>query len=456
MATLLSFLIGLVALAFMITVHEAGHFFMARLLKIEVEVFAIGFGKAIKRWTGGKTEIRINIFPLGGYCRLKGSDDLKEALERGDSYLKEPQEGSLFKAHPLKRIATYLGGPLFNLILALLLFILFFTLPSIGYDDSNQVVITSDYPTLFGLSGNERVASQEAGMASGDRIIKIDVVETPTFYAIQNELNRKKRGAIVEFTLLRNQQELTVATRGEWEPTLGKALFGISVYLSNRVAEVDPLSPEALASLQVGDKIVEVGGVRVNNALDFLELLAHHPFPVDLKVVSPKGEERLVTYQPLLDDNGSVTVGFTFERNTIKHPGHSLFESIKLGAIEMTYTIKETLLLFPKLFKGVFKMDEVVGGPLRISYIIGESRRSGFATLVRLLALVSASLTVANLLPLPGLDGGAILLNFIEMIRGRGLSVRLYVRTQAVGLVILALLMLFVIMGDLRFLFLGG
>ncbi|NLA91978.1 MAG: RIP metalloprotease RseP, partial [Spirochaetales bacterium] len=338
MATLLSFVIGLIALAFMITVHEAGHFFMARLLKIEVEVFAIGFGKAIKRWQGGKTEIRLNIFPLGGYCRLKGSEDLKEALDRGDSYLKDPEEGSLFKAHPLKRIAIYLGGPLFNIILALLLFILFFTLPSLGYDDSNQIVITSDYPTLFALSGDERVASKEAGMASGDRIIKIDGVETPTFYAIQNELNRKKEGSVVEFTLERNRQEFTLATRGEWEPSVGKVLFGISVYLSNVVSEVDPLSPEALASLEVGDKIVEAGGVAVNNALDFLEYLAQQASPVVLKVVAPDGEERLVTYQPLVDETGSVQVGFTFRRDTVRYPGRPLFESIKMGAIEGAYT----------------------------------------------------------------------------------------------------------------------
>ena len=75
----------------------------------------------------------------------------------------------------------------------------------------------------------------------------------------------------------------------------------------------------------------------------------------------------------------------------------------------------------------------MVGGPIRISYIIGESRRSGFSSLVHLLALVSASLAIANLLPLPGLDGGAIILNLIELIRGRSLSVRLYVKTQAVG-----------------------
>lgn len=456
MATLLSLLIGLLALALMITIHEAGHFVMASLLKIEVEVFAIGFGKAIKKWQQGRTEIRLNIFPLGGYCRLKGADDLKEALDRGDNYLQDAQEGSLFKAHPFKRILTYLGGPLFNLLFALLLFILFFTLPSLGYNDSNQIVISSDYPTLFGLSGLERVASAEAGMQSGDIIIKIDGVATPDFYTIQKELNKKRVDQVVQFTILRQGEEITISSTGEWDEGAGKVLFGISVFLSNLVIEVDPLSPEALASLMAGDRIVEVGGVSVTNALDFLEALTHQAAPLRLKVVASDGLVREISYNPLVDDQGRINVGFTFERHLVKHPGRPLKEAIKLGFEEEVHSIKETFLLFPKLFKGVFKLDEVVGGPIRISYIIGESRRSGLSALVRLLALVSASLAIANLLPLPGLDGGAIILNLLEMIRGRGLSVRLYVKTQAVGLVILALLMVFVILGDFRFLFLGG
>ncbi len=456
MATLLSLLIGLLALALMITIHEAGHFVMARLLKIEVEVFAIGFGKALKKWQSGRTEIRFNIFPLGGYCRLKGADELKEALDRGDDYLKGAQEGSLFKAHPFKRILTYLGGPLFNLLFALLLFILFFALPSLGWDDSNQVVVSSDYPTLFGLSGDERVAAEEAGILTGDTIVKIDGVETPDFYTIQTELSKKRVEEVVEFTLLRQGEEIKRTTSGEWDEAAGKVLFGVSVFLSNRVAEVDPLSPEALASLTPGDQIVEIEGVTVTNALDFLEELTHQEAPIILKVEDIGGNIREITYNPQIDSQGLIKVGFTFERNQVKQPGSPLWKAIKMGFLEEYHSIKETLLLFPKIFKGAFKFDEVVGGPIRISYIIGESRRSGFSSLVHLLALVSASLAIANLLPLPGLDGGAIILNLIELIRGRSLSVRLYVKTQAVGLIILVLLMVFVILGDFRFLFLGG
>jgi regulator of sigma E protease len=116
----------------------------------------------------------------------------------------------------------------------------------------------------------------------------------------------------------------------------------------------------------------------------------------------------------------------------------------------------DTFLLIPKLFSGAFAMDEVVAGPLRISYVIGEMRNAGIRAILHLLAMVSISLAAANLLPIPGLDGGSILLSILEILRRKPVSPRIYVRFQSVGLLFLFLLMLFVVAGDLRFFFLGS
>ncbi len=455
MSGLLSFLIGLLALAFMISVHEAGHFVMARLTKIEVEVFAIGFGKALKKWHHKETEIRLNLFPLGGYCRLKGSEELKEALDRGDKYLKGTHPGSLFAAPPWKRILTYLAGPLFNIILAFLFFTLFFSLPALSYADPNKIVVTADYPTVFNLTGGEPNAAQEGGILTGDIILKIDGVTTADFYAIHTELSSKKKGADVEFTLLREGNELTVTTPGYWDATEKRTLFGISSYLSNVVGFVDPLSTEAVNALEVGDTIIAAQGLSVENALDLVAILHTKPSLIELTVQKQDKDVKTIRYSPLIDEGGNIKLGFSLQRNLIKRPGLPLFKSFLKALEEELFVLKETVLLFPKMLRGAFKFDEVVGGPLRISFLIGESRQGGLSALIHLLALISASLAVANLLPLPGLDGGAIILNLVELLRGKSLPLRFYMRSQAVGFIILALLMFFVILGDLRFL-LGG
>ena len=127
MGSLFSFAIGLALIAIMITVHETGHFLAAKAVEVTVETFAIGWGKAVKRWYSKGVEYRINIFPLGGYCQLKGGDS--------------NEAGSLFAVSPLKRIVVFLAGPLFNILLAILILTPFFML---NYEEAvfpNKIVI---------------------------------------------------------------------------------------------------------------------------------------------------------------------------------------------------------------------------------------------------------------------------------------------------------------------------
>ena len=106
----------------MVSIHELGHFLAAKASSITVEVFAYGWGKPLRTWRRGETEFRINMFPIGGYCRLKGADDLGRALANGNNEFTHIEQGSLFAAPPLKRIFTYIAGPLANLIFAFIIF----------------------------------------------------------------------------------------------------------------------------------------------------------------------------------------------------------------------------------------------------------------------------------------------------------------------------------------------
>ncbi|MEA4860467.1 MAG: site-2 protease family protein, partial [Sphaerochaeta sp.] len=123
-AILMKYLIGLVGITVVVVIHEIGHLLAARANGIEVEVFSFGLGPKLwgKRVKG--TEFRLSLFPLGGYCRLKGSDDLSQALIHRQRSFTHTEEGSLFSVHPLKRAFTYLSGPIVNLLFSLLIFAL--------------------------------------------------------------------------------------------------------------------------------------------------------------------------------------------------------------------------------------------------------------------------------------------------------------------------------------------
>ena len=456
MSGLFSFLIGFFAIALMVTVHETGHFFAARMVGITVETFAIGWGRALKRWRSGGVEYRINLFPLGGYCKLKGSEDLRRSLDEGGIRFEEIEAGSLFYVPPVKRIITYLAGPLANLMFATLIFIPFFALDHEVAVFPNKIVLTSDYPAIFETDNSQPHAARDGGLQSGDVVIKVGDVPTVDFSGIQQQLARQETGVPTSFTVRRGTRELRFEVLGVERFDTGKPFFGISYYLEPIVGMVDQLSPEAVAGLVAGDRITAAQGIAVDTTWDLLEAVSENPQIVVLEVLDPSGDRRELRFSPHRDNEGSIKLSFAFSRKIEQREGLTLPESFTSAVIETVNTSIETLMILPRLLGGGFALNEVVAGPLRISYVIGETRNAGLRALLHLMAMVSVSLAAANLLPIPGLDGGAILLSLLEMIRGKTVSPRMYVRFQSLGFAFLMVLMVMVVAGDLRFIFSGS
>lgn len=452
----ISFLIGFLSIALMVTIHETGHFVFARLSGITVEVFAIGWGKAIKRWTIRGVEYRINIFPLGGYCKLKGTDDLQRSLHAGGKSFTSMEEGSLFAVSPTRRIMTYLGGPLFNLLFAVLIFIPFFTLGYEAVSNPNRIVVTSDYPKTFAIETANPHAAELSGMKTGDIVIGIEDESIKNFSQLQSILSRQKSGSPTTFTVEREGAILTFDIIGTLDEQTDRILFGISTYIEPKIAFITPLSPESMTALAEGDLIQKAQGQVVKNTFDLLEILSDNPSWIELQVLHDNGTQDTIQYSPTRTIDGKISFGFGFER-TLEHvSGQPIGQAIWSSFTQTGVSVVDTFLLIPKLFSGAFAMDEVVAGPLRISYVIGEMRNAGLRAILHLLAMVSISLAAANLLPIPGLDGGSILLSMLEILRRKPVSPRIYVRFQSVGLLFLFLLMVFVVAGDLRFFFLGS
>lgn len=455
MSQITSFLIGFLSIALMVTVHETGHFLVARMVGITVETFAIGWGKALKKWRKNGVEYRINIFPLGGYCKLKGSEDLRKALDVGDTSFTGMEKGSLFAVPPHRRILAYLAGPLFNLIFAMLLFIPFFALDHEVATLPNRIVLTSDYPQVFSIDADSPHAARDGQLRMGDVVIAIDGTEITEFADIQSSIATLKADRTARFTVMRDGAQLSFDITGIVDEETGRLFFGLSYFLKPVIGFVDPVSPEAISGLQIGDRIVQAQGTAVQNTMDLIEILVDNPPEITLDVLRDEGEYITVRYSPNRTPDGNITFGFSFARNVIWRDGMSWGRSVMESAKETAKGLWDTITLIPRMFSGAFEFDEMVAGPLRISYVIGEMRNAGLRALLHLLAMVSVSLATANLLPIPGLDGGFVLLSVIEMIRGKSVSPRMYVRFQSVGVTLLLVLMLFVIAGDLRFLFSG-
>ncbi|MGI6466572.1 MAG: RIP metalloprotease RseP [Sphaerochaetaceae bacterium] len=428
-ASIISFIIGIFVIALMITVHESGHFLAARLVNVKVKTFAIGFGKAIKKWRSNGVEYRLNIFPLGGYCQIASEG-----------------ENSLFAVNPFKRIVVYIAGAFFNLIFAFVVFTPFFMMNYTTISYPNQIVVAQDYPTLFGPNNNA------TNFKTGDTIISIDGNKVNDFEEIESLLSKNKN-EVVEFVVIRDNKELKFSQKGIYNKELNKILFGVSYYLEPVVGDIDPNGIEALFNLEIGDRIISFNNYEINNSFDFLTVLATNPSSINLVVQKSSNQIKEISFTPLRDPNGNIELRFDFDKEFKQLKGQNIFSSIKSALVETSKQFIETFKLIFSLFSTKSDVDNSVAGPIRISYIIGSMRTSGIRAILHVTALVSISLAAANCLPLPGLDGGHILLNIVELIRGKRLPMSLYLNFQKVGLVILLLLMIFVVSTDLKFLF---
>lgn len=458
MSGLLSFVIGFMSIALMVTIHETGHFVVARLSGITVEVFAIGWGKPIKRWRSKGIEYRINMFPLGGYCRIKGAEDLRRSLDSGNDTVTQAEPGSLFSVSPLRRIPTFFAGSLFNLMFALILFIPFLTLDSTRFADPNQIVISSDYPRVFGTIPGEPNPAYKAGLRTGDVILAVQGEPISHFNALQSILAERPADTETTFTFSRNGTVQEVAVIPAYDTMQKRSVFGVATYIEPVIATILPDSIESTTPLQEGDRILRVGDRRTDHTVAVMDALLSYEAQEEITftVRSSDGTEREIRYTPEVNERGNSVFNFSFVRPTEVVPGLPFGRAL-VGASKETFNaVRDTLQLVPMLFSGTGELRDSVAGPLRISYVIGEMRNAGIRAVLHLLAMVSISLSVVNLLPIPGLDGGTILLTLIEAVRGRPISSKWYVRYQSIGVAFLMILVFFVMSGDIRFFLLGG
>jgi regulator of sigma E protease len=436
-------LLGIVlVLGVMILVHEWGHFIVARLFGVRVDVFSIGFGPRLFGWKRGATDYRVSALPLGGYVRMAGQD-----LTEIDSGEKGPTGApdEVMSKPRWQRALISFAGPAVNLLMPLLLLGGFFWIRGYPYQKylEKPAVIAS-------ISEKDPLAKE--GIVPGDTIVEVNGVATPNWEAAENALAKAAQDPSVQVAVQHSGvvKKIDIKTAGQ------ARLEDLRWYMPDMavVAEVVPGKPAAKAGLRTDDVLVSVGGTKVTNQAMFIDLIQKtHGAPQDVLV---ERGGKLLTFKVQPEPNGEkgedgqpiYKVGVSI----VPKPDWSFrkqgFRSAVVKAGETTWNWTVDLIgVLGKLFSGRLSVKQL-SGVVGIAYQAGRAVQEGSFAVVSLMAVISVNLGILNLLPIPILDGGHILLLSIEGIRRRDLSLAFKERFIQVGLVFLLLLFAIVMYND--------
>jgi len=430
----------LVVLGIMVLVHEFGHFAVAKLCGVRVEVFSIGFGKRLFGFKRGDTDYRISLLPLGGYVKMTGENPNEE--HTGD-----PGE---FSNHPRwQRILIGFAGPAANFILA-------FALMTGFYMMHDEVPL---YPSMAAVPDfvPQNTLAAQAGIQAGDRIVMFDGTANPTWeqLRIRALINMNQTVPIV---LDRNGTRIDTQLRIE-NKDRGDDFDMPDLGLLPRVQEtplvvkaIEPNMPALKAGLLPGDKILSVNGMELHSVYAVLAYLQQDAGkPVVLKV-NRNGQVLDLNLVPAMADDGTghhiYRLGF--------EPMQPPFKVQQLGLIpavrqSMAFNIKNSGLIL-EVLKRMFTRHiamENLSGPIGIARQTGLAvTMPGWQPIIGLMPVISLNLGIFNLLPIPILDGGLILLLMIEGLIRRDINQQFKERIYQVAFVVLVLFAVFVMFND--------
>lgn len=418
----------IVAIGVLVTVHEFGHFWVARVLGVKVLRFSVGFGRPLLRYQGGRdaTEYCISAIPLGGYVQMLDAsrgevppEDLPRAFDR------QPM--------PV-RVAVVVAGPLFNFLFA-----------ALAYWAMFMVGVSGLRPVIGAVEPGS--PAELAGMRVGQEIVAVDGRETPTWQNVMERvIGATLRGGVLQVAVhspedgLRREVELPLDGILVDELTQGRFFERIGIEtrrlrIEARIASVSEDSPAARAGLSAGDRVISVDGIPVEEWAELVRLVRERPGkPLSLDI-ERFGQRITRTLVPdlMTDEGGSYgRIGVAVEPPPPEvvesyysehgaRASHPPLEALGKGFERTGEMTLLTLRMLWKMLKLEVSLDNL-SGPISIAQYAGVSAERGLAWFIGFLAIVSISLGVLNLLPIPLLDGGHLMYYCIEALSGRPLS----------------------------------
>lgn len=434
----------------LVLVHELGHYLVGRLFGVKANAFSIGFGKELFGWTDRRgTRWKLSLVPLGGYVQFAGDMNPASAPSAAEDGLTPAERAQTFHVKPLwQRALIVFAGPLTNFLVCVLI------LAAFAWANGKLVAD----PEVAGFSPHS--AAQAAGLAVGDRIVAIDGAAI----ASASEIGRHTDffpGKTVKVTVTREGKPLTLPVKLAAEEvsdefgnkaTLGDLGIDFAAPVVSGFFGGD--SPARAAGMQVGDRIVAVGGTGVTSFRQVQDLVVGNPGKAITVTVMRHGAAHVlpltVASQTVTDAKGvSRTIGRIGVQSGVgRLEKVGPVEALGLG-VDRSFMIMGNMVTgIRQIFTGDRSVREL-GGPIKIARYSGEQFSLGWGAFTFFAAMISINLAFINLLPIPGLDGGHLAFYAAELVRRKPLDVRSQEWAIRTGVAFVLALMLFVTVNDL-------
>ena len=447
MSTLIYISSFLVLIGILVTIHEYGHFIVARLCKVHVQTFSLGMGPIIyKRKDKHGTEFALSALPLGGYVSMITNKLIEVEPEIKEQLTKEQLKNTFDSKPKWQRAAIMIAGPLANFILSILVFCFIF----MNTIDPNNVAVIKNVDKSAYIQPVSNIAVDDQLLGINSQVItdpKDFSLELLSYAGLTGKIdlllkNNDSSETYVESIYVEDFLDTSEAQK---DPMSGLGL-AIEYRSLPIIGGVSQGSAADLAGINIGDQIIEIGGQSINYIQDIKGFIKENPGKELGFVIKRNGEE--IYKSILIDSNlnqedvtqGSLGVNFGSQRGFISSLNKAVYETYNLSI--------KTLLFIGKMLTGNMGADNL-SGPIGIAQMAGDTAKAGVIPFLYLMALLSISLGVLNLLPLPVLDGGQLVLLGVEAVRGKPLPEKVENYVFTIGAVLVGMLMIFAVFNDI-------
>ena len=439
----------IVTLGVLVVFHELGHYLVARLVGVKVLRFSVGFGRIVwsRRYGRDGTEWALSAIPLGGYVKMVD--------EREGEVLVADLPRAFNRQNVWRRIAIVAAGPIANLALAVLLFAAIYV-----------VGVPGQRPLLAPPPATSPAA--EAGLAGGDLVTAVDGEAIGSWQDLRWRLLKASGSSGVSLEVTRENRStaarrlaLDALNAGDWESNF-MATLGLRADLGSPIVnETLPGKPAANAGIRPGDAIVAIDGTAVRSPADAAAITNAHPGERITFTLRRDGAEFRSDLTPEPSEQNGRRVGIAGMRLGVDPAAaervsiivrYGVGEALVQGALKTWDLSVFTLKMLGRILTGDASLKNI-SGPLTMADFAGQSAQAGALTFIGYLALISISLGVLNLLPVPLLDGGHLMYYLAEIIKGSPVSDRVLEVGQRIGMAVLAMLMALALFNDISRLF---